>query len=1066
LKSHHRIRKTVLAFLFILLAAYQIQACTIAVVSGSVTIDGRPLLWKNRDVSQLDQLVRFFDDGSRGGYLTLLTSNVNETTTSYVGVNDAGFSIMNSIAYDLSTHGPTSHGSLMKRALRECGSVAEFEALLVASSGDRGYIWSNFGVIDSQGEAAIFEVNDWDYRRYDADDEGGFVVRANNSVWGGGYLGSRYERAQLLLTDTAAAGQLDSQFFTQVLSRDLGEVPGMPCGQWSTIEPAINRHLTRSSVIVHGVLAGEDPRLTTFWTCLGEPSCGIFVPLWSSAGTPPEALCAPGQRPALCAAVLAKELQCYYNLTQDTTIDTEALVGIDGLGGIQGYTLPIEDETFSMTADQLEEWRATPPDDEALARFQSSMLSRSYALLINERAPDAGGNIFCLPDSETLSLADENPPGSGIYAEEILVTYSGGEAAPLYGYSIDITWNPAILSAASSDFEKPATGCFSVATFFQALLMEPGRVRIDAALGGTHPGTVAADLFKARFEAAAGLDYSTSDLSLTINFVRDSDNNDLNGFAADAGLVIVDLAGPSVSDLAISNTTLPHTDDFTKNGDSIEITALVTDGDILTGTDIRADLSGLGGGANVNPESYSMNLATWALPSVTCAPANGEVTIFVSADDPSGNASNLGNDLIIADNIAPTPMTGLTTEADHMEVALSWDEAAGNDSHFAGVILRYERWTSYPVYPPGEEPAYPGNPAEGLGTAFDGSGTLAVHSFSEYDRGIYYYSGFVYDIARNYSVLGSAGISTDRATNYWLADVAPGDYDGYVDVADISKLGAAYGSEPGDTSFNDEVDVGPTDNHSGMGIPLPDATVGFEDMMIFALNFSHVAPRTDMSGASEFAQLSWKQTGDTSAALFLEEPCFDLKGLHFQAALPPGLSFNLSAGDLLDRQTVPVFLESIEGAQLDISLGMMGTVAIVSGQGELFRVTFSEAVQLSDFTIDVRNSANESIDLEFENPGAQTLPQSYSMARNYPNPFNPKTTIRFDLPLAQNVSLVVFDISGRRIITLVDEALDAGYHSVDWSGRDEEGIEMASGVYFYKIKAGPLKRTERMVLLK
>jgi flagellar hook assembly protein FlgD len=88
------------------------------------------------------------------------------------------------------------------------------------------------------------------------------------------------------------------------------------------------------------------------------------------------------------------------------------------------------------------------------------------------------------------------------------------------------------------------------------------------------------------------------------------------------------------------------------------------------------------------------------------------------------------------------------------------------------------------------------------------------------------------------------------------------------------------------------------------------------------------------------------------------------------------------------------------------------------------------------------------------------------MARNYPNPFNPKTTIRFDLPLAQNVSLVVFDISGRKITTLVDEALDAGYHSVDWSGRDEEGIEMASGVYFYKIKAGPLKRTERMVLLK
>ncbi len=367
------------------------ESCTIAVVSGSVTTDSRPLLWKNRDTDYLDQEVRYFDDGSHGGYITVVSTGIDETSTAYVGVNDEGFSIMNANAPDLNTGSPTSHGILMKLALKECESVADFEALLIATSGSRGHIWSNFGVIDRFGDAAIFETNDWDYRRYDADSEGGFIVRTNFSVWGGGAPGSRYERAYQLISSAAGSGQLDHGYMVQTVSKDIGGPPSMPCGQWPTTDPAISRYKTRSAAVVHGVLPSEDPRLSTFWCILGEPSCGVGVPLWSYAGTPPPEMSVPGQLAPMCAEIQEKELYCYNSLTDDTTIDTHALVGDDGQSGIQGYSLPIEVEAFDDAAAKLADWRVIFPPASEIAQFQSERASRTYLYFNDELAPGDEG---------------------------------------------------------------------------------------------------------------------------------------------------------------------------------------------------------------------------------------------------------------------------------------------------------------------------------------------------------------------------------------------------------------------------------------------------------------------------------------------------------------------------------------------------------------------------------------------------------------------------------------------------------------------------------------------------
>ena len=85
---------------------------------------------------------------------------------------------------------------------------------------------------------------------------------------------------------------------------------------------------------------------------------------------------------------------------------------------------------------------------------------------------------------------------------------------------------------------------------------------------------------------------------------------------------------------------------------------------------------------------------------------------------------------------------------------------------------------------------------------------------------------------------------------------------------------------------------------------------------------------------------------------------------------------------------------------------------------------------------------------------------------NYPNPFNPYTRINFDLPSATRVELNIFDLIGRRVISLVDGEVTAGRHSVEWDGMDSFGNRVASGVYFYRLTAPGITETRKMVLLK
>ena len=97
-------------------------------------------------------------------------------------------------------------------------------------------------------------------------------------------------------------------------------------------------------------------------------------------------------------------------------------------------------------------------------------------------------------------------------------------------------------------------------------------------------------------------------------------------------------------------------------------------------------------------------------------------------------------------------------------------------------------------------------------------------------------------------------------------------------------------------------------------------------------------------------------------------------------------------------------------------------------------------------------------------PGS--LPQEYALYQNYPNPFNASTVIAFDLPYNSHVTITVYNVLGQQVTTLVDGRLPAGNHRVTWNGTSSSGTSVASGIYYYRLRADGFTATRKMILVK
>lgn len=275
-------------------------ACTSAVISGRATPDGRPLLWKHRDTGTEWNHIEHFR-GGRYAFTGLVNSRDNARSEVWAGANERGFAIMNTASYNMKPDSlanlPEREGEVMKEALGVCATVDEFEEFLRNMTLPRA-VETNFGVIDAEGGAAYFEVWDYGYTKFDANDTAlapnGYLIRSNYSFSGVqdegmGYI--RYQNAEYLLHRGYAAGALSPEwifasasrsFFNAMLDGDL--LAQRPASGWAIDQDYIPRNSSSASIVVEGVREGENPEATTMWCVLGYPPCSYAVAAWVCAG--------------------------------------------------------------------------------------------------------------------------------------------------------------------------------------------------------------------------------------------------------------------------------------------------------------------------------------------------------------------------------------------------------------------------------------------------------------------------------------------------------------------------------------------------------------------------------------------------------------------------------------------------------------------------------------------------------------------------------------------------------------------------------------------------------------
>jgi parallel beta-helix repeat protein len=123
------------------------------------------------------------------------------------------------------------------------------------------------------------------------------------------------------------------------------------------------------------------------------------------------------------------------------------------------------------------------------------------------------------------------------------------------------------------------------------------------------------------------------------------------------------------------------------------------------------------------------------------------------------------------------------------------------------------------------------------------------------------------------------------------------------------------------------------------------------------------------------------------------------------------------------------------------------------------RITKAILVDGRGFVVPVKILADEEIEVV-------SRPESFSVSQNFPNPFNPQTQISYALPQDCDVKLTIYNLLGQRVRILVDEHQMAGYKKIFWDGKDEQGKDAASGVYFYRVQAKDFDQTRKMLMLK
>jgi len=381
-------------------------ACTSAIITGKITLDGRPLLWKNRDTGEENNRIQFFK-GKKYDFIALVNSP-DITGVVWMGTNSAGFSIMNTASYNIKdddVKNMDKEGEIMYEALSVCKNLADFEDFLTNHQKPLG-VEANFGVIDAEGEAAYYETNNTKFVKVDANDPKiapeGYLVYTNFSYTGRfnegmGYI--RFKTATEILSKQAPFMNITPHWIFNNLSRsfyhslqgfDLLKPDHSPeqFNGWVVDQDFIPRKSSTASVVIQGVKPNENPEMTIMWTVLGYPPVGVAIPLWVKAeeNQPYPVLRSKDSQNAIaCDKALALKYKIF-SLKRGNGgkyMSFNLISNSKGTGYMQQLK-PAEESIYMMYMSPIEKWRTNGIDIKELKSLNqnaSDILTIAYKIV-------------------------------------------------------------------------------------------------------------------------------------------------------------------------------------------------------------------------------------------------------------------------------------------------------------------------------------------------------------------------------------------------------------------------------------------------------------------------------------------------------------------------------------------------------------------------------------------------------------------------------------------------------------------------------------------------------------
>lgn len=342
-------------------AVAEALGCTSAIIGPKASASGRPLLWKHRDTSAIDNKIEYIPskDGAYG-YVALFNADDRDLEQAWMGMNDAGFAIMNTASYNIKNDKvPNSEmdreGYVMTIALRSCRTIGDFEKLLEQLPRPMG-VEANFGVIDATGNGAFFETNNDSFVRFDLSDaEDNVLVRTNYSHAGRKGQGLGYVReddAKCLLRPYVESRSVTPEVLTEKLSRsfynDLKGRDYATAGERYVVDQDfIPRYKSTATIVIEGMLPVEDASTVTprtvaeeyiMWTGMGYPPCSEILPVWCRDGGVDDSLRGLGEngRCAMGDKVKARRDDVFSHSKGKTKyVDMTKLYNPEGTGYIQ-----------------------------------------------------------------------------------------------------------------------------------------------------------------------------------------------------------------------------------------------------------------------------------------------------------------------------------------------------------------------------------------------------------------------------------------------------------------------------------------------------------------------------------------------------------------------------------------------------------------------------------------------------------------------------------------------------------------------------------------------------------